>query len=191
MKALGFLLAAVLLGCLGACGAGSRSGAPATGSSSHTQSVGADGLRPLDSDGDREVPAVGERDDAGILYFGHPASSEEAHAVGQVVRAYYGAALADAGAGACSMMSSALASSVPADYGRPPGPRSLRGATCAVVMTKLFAQRHAELAAPAGALALAGVRVRADHALALLGASSKPRRYLSLLRQGGVWRVQE
>ncbi len=124
-----------------------------------------------------------------IVDYGQPASAADEHAVAALVRRYYAAAAVDDGAKACALIYSIFKESIPEDYGQSPGPPGLRGKTCATVMTKLFKQRHSRRVSDLAALRVTGVRVRGRKGFALLALSTPGKRYISLEREHGTWRI--
>jgi hypothetical protein len=132
-----------------------------------------------------------DNDNGEIVDLGSAASAADERAVASVLKRYYVAAAAGDGATGCSL--SYLSSSVVEDFGRPPGPPALRGTTCAVVMSKIFKQRHAELAAEAATVHVAAVRVKGDVGVALLsyGSSSRAEHYIRVHRNHDAWEVGE
>jgi hypothetical protein len=109
--------------------------------------------------------------------------------VSAVTRRYYIAAAHHDGGGACSLFYLLLRESVVENYGKPPGPPSLRGKTCAVVMTKFFKQHHRHLSAEAASLRVTGLRVRRNRGTALLRLGKGPVRYILVARERGAWKV--
>jgi hypothetical protein len=173
-------------------GAGSLSKRSASaGSGAPVAPAGASAAKsPHENDPDQEEDRSGrDRDDKLVWAFGKRATARETRLVGTLVRSYYRAVATQDGSGACSLLYSPLAESVPEDYGRPPGPASLRGGTCAVVMSKLFKQRHRQIAGETAGLRLAQVRVKGNQGLALLAFGRNRSRQLLLHREHGVWKV--
>lgn len=128
-----------------------------------------------------------DQDDKMILTYGHAATATEKEAVVAAVERYYAAAAVGDGARGCSTIASSLANAVPEDYGQRAGPTYLRGGkTCQAVLSLLFKHFRSRLA---GTVHVTGVRVAADHALALLGSRTMPASYLYLERMGGAWKV--
>jgi hypothetical protein len=128
-----------------------------------------------------------DSDDNYILSYGHTASSTERHLVTVVVKRYYVVAAADDGSKACSLLIPDIASAVPEDYGNAAGPAYLRGQkTCHVIVALMFKHLHSQLTA---AVSVTGVRVDRNRALALLGSSTMPSSWISLQREGGIWKV--
>lgn len=150
-----------------------------------------------DVDGDREseriVKVIGDghydSDETGIIYFGQNASNADRRAVISVVRRYHAAAAADNGAKACDVIYTLLTEAIPEDYGQPPGPPSLRGKTCAVVLTKLFKQPHGRHIDVTVGRHVIGVRVKGNRGLALMSSGTRVESSLPVRRERGVWKV--
>jgi hypothetical protein len=82
-----------------------------------------------------------------------------------------------------------LAELVVEEYGRA---AALRGKTCAVVLSKLFKQRLAQVRADDAMLTVSDVRVEGDHGFAMLGRpGARPKRYIGVKRERGMWRINE
>jgi hypothetical protein len=129
-----------------------------------------------------------DADDATRLKFGHNAGEADRRAITALVKRYYAGAAAGDGQTACSILIPSLAYAVPLDYGKL-GPAYLRaGKTCRAVMALFFKHSHDELSAP---VAVTGVRIDGNHALALLGSSTMPAGYITLQRDHRVWTVNE
>jgi hypothetical protein len=204
MKLLLTLPAVVLLGVgATACGGVGKGPVSASQSSSNAAVAGSAVVRTAssatpvqpspkkdsDGDGDNLTNSFYDTDDKAILAYGHAASAAEVQAVTAVVKRYYAAASAGDGATACSLIYSILAESIAEDYGRPPGPPALRGKTCAVVMSKLFKQRHQQLTADVFTLKVTGVRVDGKRGSALLSFRRMPDRHILVHRERGAWKI--
>lgn len=122
--------------------------------------------------------------------YGHAASAADRRAVTALVERYFAAAAAGDGATACPLIYSLFAEEIPELYGEPPGPPALRGSTCAVVMSKLFKQRHRQMVADHATLEVTDVRVKGRRAHALLRFETGARDLL-VHREGRVWKVDE
>lgn len=130
-----------------------------------------------------------DSDDRPTRSYGHSVGPAERHAIATLVRRYYAAAAAGDGATACGLTYYLLAESIPEDYGRPPGPLYLRGAsTCAAVLSLVFKHFRAQLATPP---AVTDVRVSDRRAAALLGWTSLPAGSIELRREGRVWKIDQ
>jgi hypothetical protein len=131
-----------------------------------------------------------DKDDNGIVDYGHLASATDDKAVTALVKRYYTAAVAGDGASACSMIIPSFARAVPEDYGRATGPTYLRGGkSCPAVMSLLFKHSHQQLAAGATTLEVTGVRVSGNQGFALLGSRVTPASDIPVQREAGAWKV--
>jgi hypothetical protein len=129
-------------------------------------------------------------DDQPFFGYGHAASAEETRTIASTVKRYYRAAVAHDGATACSMLYSIAAEEVVEQYGHSSTSPELRGTTCAVVMSKLFASRHRELAAETTKLRVTGVRVQGRKGLVLMSFATTPEpRRIAVQLQSGAWKV--
>ncbi|MGH2879516.1 MAG: hypothetical protein ACRDK4_07930 [Solirubrobacteraceae bacterium] len=145
-----------------------------------------------DHDDDRPTPAsyaYPDKDDGRILSYGQAASRADRQAIASVVERYDAAADADDGSVACSLIVSSLARSIREDYGEGPGPSYLRGGkNCRAIMTMLFKHFHSELAGPSK---VTGARVNGAQAEALVGSRTMPASYITLVREGRAWKIEE
>jgi predicted small lipoprotein YifL len=124
-----------------------------------------------------------------IVDFGQPASAANRQTIVALVRRYYMAAAAEDGAKACPLIYSLFEEAIAEDYGQPPGPPSLRGKTCPVVMSKLFKQQHKQEATDLATLRVTGVRVDRKRGVVLLSFKENPRRYLHVQLEHGTWKI--
>jgi hypothetical protein len=138
---------------------------------------------------------VFDSDDDPIRFYGHEADAAESRAITALVRGYYAGAAKDDGARACRMIHPLIAEAIPEDYAEQP---SLRGKTCAVVMSKLLKQlhrRHApESASPkeSATLEVIGVRVEGGIALVLLRFANAPEPdHIAVHLEGHNWKIWE
>jgi hypothetical protein len=156
-------------------------------STTATPGVVGDGRSKDANDGDEDPKSD---DDTGILDYGQQAKPATARLITALVEHYYSAAAADNGGVACSLLYSLLEESIPEDYGQPPGPPSLRGKTCAVVMTKLYKQRLGLLVKESARLEVTSVRVDGKKADVLLhfDTTSEPR-YIPAHLEFGKWKI--
>lgn len=190
-----FAIAALLIACAGSgCG---RSGRATAGAAAKEAGAAAahppahqKGLYEGDVDA-KEDRAGQDADDVEVLGFGRAAAPADQRAVMMVVKRYYAAAAKQKGVRACALMYTPLAESVPEDYGRPPGPPALRGGTCGVVLSKLFAQRRAELRRIARDLRVTHVRTEGNSGLAVFDLGHGLVRHVAVHRERGVWKVDE
>lgn len=124
--------------------------------------------------------------DDNIAVYGPSASTADKRTIAALVKRYYAVAAAGDGGKACGMLYSVLATAVPEDFGRPPGPAYLRGKTCAAVMVRVFAHSRAKLK---GTFAVTDVRVKGNHAFVLLGSKTMPASGMFMHREHGVWKI--
>ena len=165
--------------CLSLAACGGSSDRPATaGDAARVRSTHA---KDRDNDEDHND------DDAQALNYGHAAGPAERRATVALVRRYFADAAATNGARACRLLVPLMAELAVEESGKSP---SLRGKTCATVMTKLFERYHAALVEKSAKLQVYAIRVLGDRALALLyfPELSEVRRLL-LRRVHGSWRV--
>jgi hypothetical protein len=125
----------------------------------------------------------------GVTVWGQPASTADRRAVAAVVMNYYAAAAAGDGVAACALIYSIFAEEIAEVYGQPPGPAALRGRTCAVVMSKLFAQQHQQLVSERARLEVSAVRVKGLRGRALLRFADGPEREIEVHRERQKWRI--
>jgi len=127
-----------------------------------------------------------DEDDSAILNFGHAVSPRVESELIALTKRYYALALAGNGAKACSMLYSATATEVVVeqdDWG-------VSGKTCPVVMSKIFQQRHQQIAAELRSFNV--VRVRSDGLsgyLVVRTPISPVAREFSARRVGRAWKV--
>ena len=127
-----------------------------------------------------------DEDDSTILNFGHAVSPRVESELKALTKRYYALALAGNGAKACSMLYSATATEVVVeqdDWG-------VSGKTCPVVMSKIFQQRHRQIAAELRSFNV--VRVRTDGLsgyLVVRTPVSPVAREFSARRVGHAWKV--
>jgi hypothetical protein len=148
----------------------------------------------LKSDGDTDIDDTNhqieapESDDTLFLAaYGKKAGQAEKRAVAVVLERYYAAAAADDGAKACPLLYSSLATALVEDQGQSPRSSSK---TCAAVLSKLFTQQHARLAAENTAtMVVIDVRVKSNYGLAVLGFKAAPVSQMILARERGAWKI--
>lgn len=164
--------------------AGSATGGSSVAATDERPVTAADG----DRDGDFGSPDVDPP--SGLGFSGHPAQASDRAAIIALVKRYYAAALAQDGAGACSLFYSRLVEAAKEDYGEPGGPSYTLGAkNCTEVATDVFHHYHALLAIEVPRLRVLSVLANRREAVALLGFGRLPERELSLIREGRRWRV--
>jgi hypothetical protein len=200
MRLLLVLVTIALLGVdMSACGGAGKGARSASQASADTVASGATTRTasaakptqshfPTDSDEDNDNPGNSryDNDDNPVLYFGRSANAADGRAIAGLVKRYYAAGAASDGARACPLIYSVVAESVAEEYGQSP---ALRGSTCAVVMSKLFKQRHRELAADVTGLEVILMRVSGNRGVALLRFGTTRERRVFLKREGGVWKM--
>ena len=175
-------VAAALALWFGACGGSGSTGSTKADPSSSQLA----GLR-VDQDADGQGGGYYDGDDAEVASYGTPASAAQARAIASVVKSYYAAAAAGQAQRACALTYFVDAETLPESYGQPAGPRWLHGVrTCTQMLAGVFAHFHRELTVPATVVA---VRVRGEHADALVGFSSLPAGFVRLHREGAAWKV--
>ncbi len=135
------------------------------------------------NDGDDD-PA--SNDDNVVFDYGHAANAADERAITATLTGYYAAGAAADGAGACKLLYSLIAETIPEEFTSP----DLRGPTCAAVMSKLFKQRRQQLLADNTALKVTRVRVEGSKGLALVNLGKLPEPHMLLHREGGAWRVE-
>jgi hypothetical protein len=170
--------------CVGSCGrAGTDAGKT---SSASTSASGSDGLM-VDQDGDSRPGGYYDSDDGEIRNYGKPASTAEARAIETLIQRYYAAAATGDATKACGLTYYLEAETLPEQYGEPPGPRWLQGAsTCREVLARVFAHFHSELTV---APIVTAVRVSGTHADVLVGFKTLPAGYVTVRREGTHWKV--
>jgi hypothetical protein len=147
-------------------------------------------IDPEDGDSDYPVPEsyrFPDNDDKATYAYGRRPSAGAARAIQSVVERYYAAASAGDGATGCSLLPPIMARSVPEDYGQS-GPSSERGKTCQAVLSRIFLDSHEPLAE---AITVVEVRVSGSMAQAVFSSRKMRASSIFLIRQGGVWKVQE
>jgi hypothetical protein len=150
--------------------------------SSNVTPAGAHGKDSNDGDDDPNVD-----DDISIVDYGHAASGADKLAIAVLIERYYAAAAADDGAKACSQIYSVVVEMIPEDFSQAPG---LGGKTCAVVMSKVFKQRHQQMAADVAALKVTRVRVEGNKGLASTYFGKLPQPYVMVHRDNGAWKME-
>ena len=181
-----------------ACGAahGSRAGGPSGVStraeiaSEGSSSASTPGAQLPDGDGDRDQPSSRQDpDNDKTLSFGHPAYAADRRALSSLVTRYYAVAAAGNGDEACSLLYWPTAESVVEEYEGSAGSPGLRGHTCALVASKLFARHRRELAAQVAALEVTEVRVSGNRGYVRLRFAATPEHLVAVHREGRGWKV--
>lgn len=150
-----------------------------------------DGLKPTDTDGDSDSAggSAYDRDDRSALDYGQAAPAPVRRQIVALVEGYYSAAAKGDGARACSLVYRSLAKTFSQDLGQG-GPRYLRGlSTCAAVLSRIFSDNHAQLAAYDSALTVPTVRVSKGLGIALLASGRLPGRQIETIREQGTWKI--
>jgi hypothetical protein len=130
-----------------------------------------------------------DKDDLGIVSYGHAAGVATMRMIAATVKRYYAVAAAENGTKACTMIFPSYAAAIAEDYGQAPGPAYLRGAkTCSAVLVRVFKRSHSQLV---GSFTVTGARVEGDHAIALLGSTTMPASEISLTEAHGAWWISE
>jgi hypothetical protein len=133
------------------------------------------------------VKASYDSDDNPILNYGHAAGAADARAITALVQRYYAAAAAQDGATACALTRTIVAETLPEDYGQPPGPVYLQGAsTCPALLSIVFKHFHAKLTVP---VEVTGVRVSGDRADALVDFKTLQAGVIKVRREHGAWKI--
>ncbi|HEX3548397.1 MAG TPA: hypothetical protein VHU62_17805 [Mycobacterium sp.] len=134
-----------------------------------------------DNDGDRND------DDLGTIDFGHAADAADLRESTALLTRYFAAAATGDGHTGCALLLPFVAEALPEQDAPTP---QLRHSSCAVVLSRLFAMRHALLAVKHTSLRVAAVRVQGDRALAVLDFPAIPEvRQMTERRVGGRWRL--
>jgi hypothetical protein len=195
------VIAAALLGTgAGACGNIVKATDSTVGAAPHTAenadgpALGPSSTRPVqlkrDSDGDTDNPGSSyyDKDDAEILAYGKAANTKDRLQITALVKRYYAVAAAGDGAAGCSLTYSLIDESTVENYAQ--NHPTLRGKTCAEVMSNQFEQDRAQLAAGSARLHVISVRVGENRGYALLGAGKRPERSLLVHRESGAWKTE-
>ncbi len=182
------LAIALLLACgLASCGEADRAAtsASATSAKAPTAIANAEGSHITTT----PEGIVYDGDDGPIRFFGQEAGASDRQALTALVSRYYAAAAKEDGAGACPLMAALTVETIPEDYGEEP---ELSGKTCATIMSKLFAQRHAELLRDSATLKVIDARVQGNRALLLLrfNGAAEPN-HIAAHHEGSAWKIWE
>jgi hypothetical protein len=128
-------------------------------------------------------------DDTHVLNYGYAANAADERESTALVKRYYALAAARDGTRACPLLVPLLAETIAEQDSHSPG---LRGSTCAVVLSKLFARDHRLLAEKDAHLKVLRVRVKGDKGLILLDFPEIPEaRQILERRVNGTWRLRE
>jgi hypothetical protein len=145
-----------------------------------------------DADGDRDSRnGQGyDPDDRETFDFGRAARTADVHAVSEVLRRYYEMAAAGEGRWACRLVYSLIAEQTVEEYMTSEQPGSSNaGMDCAVVLSRLFKQRHAELARKAAVLRIKVVRVMGNRGVALIDVGALADHHIFVHRERGAWKI--
>jgi hypothetical protein len=145
-----------------------------------------------DGDIDRQTRSPADTDNDAIPEYAPPADPADRKAIVELISRYYAVAARGDGARACSMLDATFAELLVEEH-RGRGPRALRGDTCAHILSKLFEQRHRDLAEDiAGGYRVLVVQARGNRGYALVRFPSRNElRELELIvrRTHGVWKM--
>ncbi len=186
------LPAIALLGLgLAACG-GSNGSAPQHPPDAAARSNVATKAAPQHKDSDDDDNDAGSDDDSLITEYGHTANAADEHAITATVKRYYKAAADSDGARACSMLVSTVAEAIPEETGDTLGQASMRGKSCGMVISKLFARQHRKLVADFKTLDVTRVRIGGGRGWVVMSfaTTSQPRK-LPIRREAGIWKIKE
>ena len=136
---------------------------------------------------DRDDDKDNNDDDNHVLYYGHAANPTDRQAIVALLTRYYAAAAASDGAKACPLLLRFVSESVAEDIGHA---ATLRGRSCAAVMSKLFGVHHKLLSGENATLKVLTVRVEGDKALTVLSFANLPEvRQMTERREGHGWKI--
>jgi hypothetical protein len=135
------------------------------------------------------TPKSFDSDDAPVRFFGHEASPAERRAVTALMTRYYALAAKEDGAKACPLIASVIAERIPEEFDEQ---TAFRGKTCAIIMSKVFAQRHRQLLLQSSTLEVTSVRVEGNRALVLVRFAHAPvPNHIAVHREGSTWKIWE
>jgi hypothetical protein len=178
-----------------ACGSADRgaSSGPAQSAAASARAVTAATVAAAhERDGDGDIDTLGkafDSDNDTPLGYAPPAGPVNRRAIVALLRRYYTTAAAGDGASACSLLDPLFAEQITEEHRPGKGPRSLQGATCARVMSKLFRQRHRELAQDAAEFRVGVVELRQNRGLVLMPYATAREMEVVVHRDDGVWRM--
>ena len=132
-----------------------------------------------------------DTDNDAIPEYGPPADPADRKAIVGLIERYYEVAAAGDGARACSMLDATFVQSLSEEH-RGRGPRGLRGDTCARILSKLFEQRHRELAEDLTGFRVLVVQVHGNLGYALMRFPAKHvlrEPAVILRRTHGAWKM--
>jgi hypothetical protein len=130
-----------------------------------------------------------DSDDALFIPRGAPPGAADRRAIIALIKRYYALARSGQGREACHLLAPSLRNADMVQFGRY-GPRYLRGAfRCPAVLGRIFAHRHREMTA---GVTVTSVRiVSPGHAFVLIGSRAMPASYITPIRLGGKWVLDE
>lgn len=133
-----------------------------------------------------------DRDDSEIWLYPRRLTSPHAYAIAKLVRRYLEVALAGDGATACSLLYSLVAESIEDTNGRPPGRSPYQEVEpCSAIVTRLFKQNHAQLAAEMRTLQVSGVYTNGRRGIVLLHVDNMPPHAITIHREFGTWKISD
>lgn len=165
---------------------GAVASAPAPGSA--TPNASASARERHDRDEDDYAKGIDDTNPAPAGYV--TAGTADSKAITALVKRYFGAASSGDGARACSMINKGLVKAIPLDYGKL-GPSYLRHAApnCPAVMSLYFKHEHRALSREVPRMQVPRVSVHGDEGVAFLRFGRLHERFISEVRQGGVWKI--
>jgi hypothetical protein len=144
-------------------------------------------------DGDEDIDSLGmgryDSDGDATPTYGPTANATERRAIVALIKRYYVAAAAEEGIKTCSMLDPLIAEETVEEHRPGKGPPSLRGTTCSQVASKVFAQRHHELAADSATLQVAWIQLQARQAVTLVHFGSTRELIVRVHRAPGGWQM--
>lgn len=149
-----------------------------------------DGPARRDGDGDTDGHGPGQydSDDYGLVAFGKAARAVDKRAITSLVGRYLRTALGEEAGSLCSMLAPAVARAVPRLM---PAAGTKGRRTCRTVMRVTLEDNSEQIFPYAATFHVLSVRVRHNFGIALLGGASLPSRQLTVVRNHGMWRVDE
>lgn len=136
-----------------------------------------------DNDGDHN------NDDGKVLDYGHTADTTDRLASIALVKRYFAAAADTNGTAGCKMLVPLIAETIVEDDGHS---SELRGTTCAVVLSKLFALHHRELKMKNATLKIIEVRAQGTKELIVLDFPTIPEvRQITARQIKSSWKLMD
>ena len=149
---------------------------------------------PHQLDGDNDIDTLGsgpDYDNDAVLGYGPPADTADRRVIVSLLKRYYAVAAAGDGAKACSMLDPLVAEEIVEEHHNGKGPSSLRGSTCAQIISKLFKRHHRELAKDVAEFRVTTMELRGNRGLVLMPYSTANETQVIVRRDNGVWRMDE